>query len=80
MKNPCFNRETRTDCPRRHAGCAVDCPDWAAYVKERDAEYERRKIQFEVDSISYDGMRKAQARYIKREINRQRSKRKGGSN
>ena len=79
MKNPCFNEETRTDCPKRRAGCAVDCPEWAAYEKERNAEYERRRIQFEVDSISYDGIRKAKERYIKREMNRQRSHRKGGS-
>lgn len=78
MKHPCFNEETRTDCSRRHAGCAVDCPDWAAYVKERDAEYERRKIQFEVDSISYDGIRKAQERRLKKEMNRQRSRHRGG--
>lgn len=48
MKNPCFNEETRTDCPKRCAGCAVNCPEWAAYVKERDAEYERRKIESDV--------------------------------
>lgn len=80
MKNPCFNKETRTDCPKRCAGCAVNCPEWATYEKERNAEYERRRIQFEIDSISYDGIRKAQERYIKREMNRHRSHRKGSSN
>lgn len=78
MKNPCFDKETRTDCPRRHSGCAVDCLDWAAYEKARNEEYERRRVKFEVDSISYDGIRKAQERYIKREMNRQRSRRRGG--
>lgn len=24
-------------CPRRCVGCAVHCPEWAAYVKEREA-------------------------------------------
>lgn len=42
MDSPCYNRETHTDCPRRHSGCAVDCPDWAAYCVERDKDYERR--------------------------------------
>lgn len=28
------------DCARRAAGCAVTCPDWPKYVKERDAYYD----------------------------------------
>lgn len=51
MKNPCFNEETRTDCPKRCAGCAVNCPDWAKYVEERNAEYARRQEQAEIDRI-----------------------------
>lgn len=42
MNPPCFNAETHTDCPRRHSGCAIDCPDWAAYVAERDKKYDQR--------------------------------------
>ena len=42
MDSPCYNRKTHTDCPKRHAGCAIDCPDWAAYCSERDKEYEER--------------------------------------
>ena len=39
---PCFNRETHTDCPKRHVGCAADCPEWATYCEERDKSYEER--------------------------------------
>ena len=42
MNCPCYNRETHTDCPKRHVGCAVGCPDWATYSAERDKEYEKR--------------------------------------
>lgn len=42
MTHPCFNAETHTDCPRRHGGCAIDCPDWAKYSAEMAKEYKRR--------------------------------------
>ena len=42
MKNPCYKKETRTDCPDRKPGCGATCEKWAEYVKLRDAEYERR--------------------------------------
>lgn len=42
MKNPCYNKETKTDCPDRHPGCGATCEKWAEYVKLRDAEYETR--------------------------------------
>ena len=75
MKNPCFNKETRTDCPKRCAGCAVNCPEWAAYVKERDAEYERRKIESAVGSILLSNRNKALDSRIKRDIHYKRSHR-----
>ena len=49
MDNPCYNKETKTDCPERYPGCGADCPDWAAYVAKRDAEYIRRQIQYNQD-------------------------------
>ena len=42
MKNPCYNEQTKTDCPDRSSGCGATCEKWAKYVKARDAEYERR--------------------------------------
>lgn len=42
MSTPCYNQETHTDCPKRHSGCAINCPEWAAYCAERDKEYKKR--------------------------------------
>lgn len=39
---PCYNEATKTDCPRRHGGCAIDCKDWDEYVKRRNEEYRKR--------------------------------------
>ena len=43
MKNPCYKESSRSDCPKRTPGCAVNCPDWAAYIQERDVVYQRRR-------------------------------------
>ena len=34
-RNPCYYCENRT------ATCRLECPEWAEYVKERDADYEK---------------------------------------
>lgn len=46
MVSPCYNPETKIDCPNREAGCAATCPKWAEYLTERDKIYaeRRRKI------------------------------------
>lgn len=49
MSHPCFDEKTRTDCPRRHAGCAVNCPEWAAWEKEREEVYRKRAMELEAD-------------------------------
>lgn len=42
MDSPCYDKATKTDCPRRCKGCAIDCPEWAAYEVERNKVYEQR--------------------------------------
>lgn len=37
MRAPCYN------CPERKEGCHGKCDKYAAYKKEKEAEYERRK-------------------------------------
>lgn len=37
IKPPCGK-----SCPRRGAGCHASCPEWAAYVVERDKDYDNR--------------------------------------
>ena len=53
MENPCYNRQTKTDCPDRKCGCQVTCPKWAKYVEERDKEYEQRTIHRVAKEIQY---------------------------
>ena len=77
MKNPCFNEETRTDCPRRKGGCQVGCPDWAAYVKERNAEYERRREQADISYVTGLGLDRAFARRMKKDRRYKRTHRSG---
>lgn len=40
---PCYNKATKTDCPKRCTGCHINCPQWAIYVDRRDEEYKKRK-------------------------------------
>ena len=53
LKNPCYVKGSKTGCPRRTAGCAVNCPDWAEYVEEREKCYKERKIKGGVDAAIY---------------------------
>lgn len=43
MRPPCFDEQTKTDCPDRKQGCAVNCEKWAKYLEARNAEYAERK-------------------------------------
>jgi hypothetical protein len=43
---PCYNRQTKTDCPDRCGGCQLACEKWKAYVVERDKAYEKRMVEF----------------------------------
>lgn len=51
IPRPCYDEATKTDCPRRHCGCAVDCKEWADYVEKREEMYHERKIVSDVDAI-----------------------------
>ena len=51
LPNPCFDSVTRKGCPDRHAGCAIDCPKWAAYTIEREKVYARRKVEYDTNAV-----------------------------
>lgn len=53
-KNPCYDSVTHTDCPRRKVGCAIDCPDWAKHIAERDEMYKKRAEYVEGRSVRFD--------------------------
>ena len=74
-KPPCFNAETRTDCPRRYVGCKADCQEWHSYIIAR--EEERARIQkakgeyinlvcFEMDRYQRDRLDRARKAECKR--------------
>lgn len=42
MRNPCYDEETKTDCPKRAAGCAAHCDRWLEYTVERNKDYRKR--------------------------------------
>lgn len=69
MINPCFDEATKTDCPGRHAGCAVDCPAWAEYVRARNAEYEKKRIENDTKTFLMDGQARRSKKFHKRNIN-----------
>lgn len=68
MDRPCFDKKTHTDCPKRHSGCAIDCPEWAAYCVERDKEYERRAKVCKQNFILGKTIDDRHAKKLKREI------------
>ena len=74
FENPCYDRNAKTSCPRRHEGCAVDCPEWAEYLKKRDAEYKKRDEMFKVENIRLCNLNKiehkAQLRYLRKRRSR----------
>lgn len=62
MKSPCRDRATGADCPRRKAGCAANCPDWAEYVDERNKAY---KVRAQISDISHSANEARSVRYYK---------------
>ena len=48
QENPC-----KPDCPRRRGGCAIDCPEWAAFVADRQQIYAARKAKAETCCNTY---------------------------
>ena len=65
MTSPCFNVETRTDCPDRRGGCAATCKKWAKYVEARNKDYEKRQQVGEVTDTINQLYYYNQARYLR---------------
>ena len=57
------------NCPDRKAGCACNCEKWAAYLAERNAEYERRAKVSENNRMSARRARDADRIAYKRKRN-----------
>lgn len=78
MSHPCFDEKTKTDCPRRHGGCALNCPEWAAYEKERAESYKKRAYELDADRAiignAVDRKSARQKRWMAYRANKKRKK------
>lgn len=72
---PCYDEATKTDCPRRHGGCAIDCPEWAEYVKKRDEANRKRYAESNANSVISDSHMRHSEKRQRREL-AQRSRRR----
>lgn len=43
IKNPCYNRETNTDCPLRAVGCREKCNRYKIYTTLKAVEQRHKK-------------------------------------
>lgn len=55
MQNPCYNKATKTDCPKRSVGCGENCPEWKKYVESRDKAYIERALVANANRTLTDG-------------------------
>ena len=76
IDSPCYDVETKTDCPDRKAGCAVTCKKWADYVVERNKIYEQRVADAEVRSAIIEQTNKVNYRRQRRYISYRQNKTK----
>ena len=73
MENPCYNTQTKQDCPQRSQGCAVTCEAWKHYVVKRDREralrHKQERSQRDVNAVNIHGVityKKESGKYRKR--------------
>ena len=77
MKSPCYDEKTHTDCPKRHAGCAATCPEWAEYDAHRKEVYKKRVITGLANAAADAAIYKYKTQYAKKEIRRKRFNKRG---
>lgn len=68
LKTPCYDTKTKTDCPRRCAGCSVNCPEWAKYLKKRDELYRHRAIENDTLMAMFDNNRRTENKRQRKNI------------
>ena len=54
IKPPCYNEETKTDCPDRTYGCHERCEKWSKYEKLRNEEYRKRLMESEARNAHFE--------------------------
>lgn len=66
IDNPCYDSETKTDCPRRHCGCQVECPEWKEYEAKRSELYRQRAVAYRANSIIKDTKYERHDKFLKK--------------
>lgn len=79
-KVPCYNAETKTDCPRREVGCHSHCEKWKEYEALRDEEYRQRKIKGEAEAIAHDSRERIITQKYKKTLRWHRCRNRGRRN
>ena len=67
LESPCYDRETKTDCPDRCGGCQIKCERWQAYVVERQKVYDKRLSDFHANAVICESSYDAHIRHIKKQ-------------
>lgn len=47
-RSPCFDRKTKTDCPKRSLTCRSECEEFQKYERDRMIFYQQRKLDGEL--------------------------------
>lgn len=77
LKAPCYNHETKTDCPRREMGCHAHCEKWKEYEALKAEEYRLRKIHGEAAAIAYDSRERMITKKYKKTLRWHRCRNRG---
>lgn len=67
--SPCYDRETKEDCPDRQVGCAKTCERWAKYIEKREKVYLERKTSVIAHDVVYSHRR---VNFLKKMLRHQR--------
>ena len=63
MDNPCYDKQTKKDCPNRTSDCALTCPKWQNYLELRNGKYEEQYKNRHLQSLAYIKHKPPRKRY-----------------
>jgi hypothetical protein len=66
IPHPCYDEHKKKDCPDRSMDCHITCKKWKEYEQERDAEYDRRKLESCAKPVYSTRKERALKRWMKR--------------
>lgn len=74
IKNPCYNRETETDCPLRAVGCREKCNKYKIYKTLKAVEQRHKNQKKKDDELFFDVAKSTARRLNKRTYDRHKEK------